>query len=167
MKLLDEPRHLYFKINKPEIAVDYSGLNVSPSIYNIEDTMIEVGNQMINYFLSYSEDNDYLFETLDVDQLIESIVDGVNEVIADLMVPYVEEDSNVLDVLYLKIYNIIDSNRISIVSMIGEIRKAVDQLEFIAGNWGLFIYNVNFIKGERNEFLIHAIFADKRSSAVW
>lgn len=167
MKLLEEPRHLYFKINKPEVTVDYSGLNVDPRIYNIDDTMIEVGCQMINYFLSHSEDNDYLFETLDIDLLIESIVDGVNEVIADLTVPYVEEDSNVLDALYLKIYNIIDSNRIGIVSMIGELRGAINQLEFIAGNWGLFIYNVNFIKGERDEFRIHAIFADKQSSAIW
>lgn len=167
MKLLEEPRHLYFKINKPEFVVDYSCLNVDPRIYNIDDTMIEVGCQMINYFLSHSEDNDYLFETLDVDQLIESIADGVNEVIADLMVPYEEEDSNVLDALYLKIYNIIDSNRIGIVSMVGELRGAINQLEFIAGNWGLFIYNVNFIKGERDEFRIHAIFADKQSSAIW
>lgn len=167
MKLLEEPGHLYFKINKPEFVVDYSGLDISPSIYNIEDTMIEVGCQMINYFLSDSLDNDYLFERLDVECLIESITDSVNEILADLMIPYDEEDSNKLDVLYLKIFNIINSNRIGILSMIGEIKNVADQLEFIAGNWGLFIYNVNFIKGERNEFLVHAVFADKQSSAIW
>lgn len=166
MKLIGEPKHLYFKINKPEFIMDFSGINIDPRIYNIDDAMIEIGIAMINYFLSSTEDCDYLFEHLDVNNLVDGIVNNSNEIISDSIVIN-EEDSNFLDVLYLRIFNVIESNRIGIVAMIGEIKEAIKQLLLISNSWKLFVYNVNFIKGDKGEYRIHAIVADPKSGAVW